>query len=318
LALISAFFTEERDKDFSAMKKFAFFAVMSISILTVATLSAETKVFLLAGQSNMAGLGGYTGYPIGAPWTDPPYDHADAPCPAPYDKPQTDVKFWNYGAKAGEDHANVLKEGDDWVDLRPGFGHRDDGFGPEVSFGYQLKKMYPNDEIYLIKSSTGGTNLAADWNPNPDAMGPQYKLFKSRADAALANLAAAGKKPVIAGMIWMQGEDDSTNPVYAKAYEENLKNFIKQVRSDFKAPEMRFVIGRISYMSKLWTSIENIDTVRGAQQKVAETDGNAAWFDTDDLKWSYYGHYGTQGQIDLGLRFAKELAPSKAKEEKDK
>ena len=214
-----------------------------------ASASAETKVFLLAGQSNMAGLGGYTGYPLGKPWNDPPYDHADVPCPAPYDKPQTDVKFWNYGAKPGDDHANVLKAGDAWVDLRPGFGHRDDGFGPEVSFGYQLKKLFPKDDIYLIKSSTGGTNLAADWNPNPDSMGPQYKLFKSRVDAALANLTAAGKKPTIVGMIWMQGEDDSTNPAFAKAYGDNLKNFIAKVRSDYKAPEMKFVIGRITYMA---------------------------------------------------------------------
>ena len=82
------------------------------------------------------------------------------------------------------------------------------------------------------------------------------------------------------------------------------------MRSDFGAPEMKFVIGRITYMSKLWTTTENIDTVRVAQQKVPAIDGNAAWFDTDDLKWSYYGHYGTQGQIELGLRFAKEFAPA--------
>jgi alpha-galactosidase len=292
--------------------------VLMSSVLTASSALAEVKVFLLAGQSNMAGLGGYTGYPLGKPWDDPPYDHADLPCPAPYDKPQTEVKFWNYGAKPGDDHANVLKAGDAWVDLQPGFGHRDDGFGPEVSFGYQLKKLYPKDDIYLIKSSTGGTNLAVDWNPNPDSMGPQYKLFKTRVDAALANLTAAGKKPTIAGMIWMQGEDDSTNPAFAKAYQENLLHFIKKVREDFKAPEMKFVIGRITYMAKLWTSTETIDIVRAAQQKAAEVDGNAAWFDTDDLKWSYYGHYGTNGQIELGCRFAKELAPAKKDGEEKK
>ncbi len=286
-----------------------YMGALTFSIMAANPASAGTKVFLLAGQSNMAGLGGYTGYPLGKPWDDPPYDHADLPCPAPYDKPQIDVKFWNYGAKPGEDHVNILKAGNGWVDLRLGFGHRDDGFGPEVSFGYELKKLYPQDEICLIKSSTGGTNLAVDWNPDPKTMGPQYKLFKTRVEAALANLTAAGKQFTIVGMIWMQGEDDSTVPAHANAYQENLTNFIKQVRRDFRAPEMKIVIGRITYMSKLWTSTENIDIVRAAQQKAAETDGNAAWFDTDDLKWSYYGHYGTQGQIELGLRFAKPFAP---------
>ena len=113
----------------------------------------------------------------------------------------------------------------------------------------------------------------------------------------------------------MQGEDDSTSPAFAKAYQENLLNFIKTVRSDFKAPEMRFVIGRITYMSKLWSTTETIDIVRASQQKVPEIDGNAAWFDTDDLKWAYYGHYGTEGQIELGLRFAKKFAPTVKDEE---
>lgn len=289
-----------------------------ISTLMSSPASAEVKVFLLAGQSNMAGLGGYTGYPLGKPWDDPPYDHADSPCPGPYDKPQTEVKFWNYGGKPSEDHVNVLTAGDAWVDLKPGFGHRDDGFGPEVSFGYQLKKLFPKDEIYLIKSSTGGTNLAADWNPNPDSMGPQYKMFKSRVDAALANLTDAGKKPIVVGMIWMQGEDDSTNQAFAEAYQANLLNLIKRARTDFQAPEMRFVIGRITYMAKLWSTEERIDIVRAAQQKVPEIDKNAAWFDTDDLLWCYYGHYGTKGQIELGLRFAKEFDPKKRTAEEKK
>jgi hypothetical protein len=301
------------------MKKIIVFylGALMISVVAASLVSADTKVFLLGGQSNMSGVGGYNGYPLGKPWDDPPYNHADEPCPAPYDKPQAGVRFWNYTGTPGDDHVNVLDHGDAWVDLRPGFGHRDDQFGPEVSFGYQLKKMYPNDEICLIKSATGGTSLAADWKPTPEAMGPQYKLFRSRVDAALANLDAAGKKYTVGGMIWMQGENDSTVPDHAKAYAENLKSFIKQVRSDVHAPEMKFVIGRISYMSKMWAPIENIDLVRGAQQKVAETDGNAAWFDTDDLQWAYYGHYGTSGQIELGLRFAKALDPVVNKEEKN-
>jgi hypothetical protein len=296
--------------------------ILGLSLLFACALlanpaSAETKVFLLGGQSNMAGLGGYTGYPLGKPWDDPPYNHADLPCPAPYDAPQPTVKFWNYGAPAGADHVNVLKPGDAWVDLRPGFGHRDDGFGPEVSFGYTLRKLYPKDEIYLVKSSTGGTDLAVDWNPDPEKMGPQYKLFKSRVDAALKNLTDAGKKPVVVGMIWMQGENDSTVPDKAKAYGENLKNFVAQVRKDFNAPKMRFVLGRISYMSKLWTAKEHIDTVRTAQTKVDSLAGNAAWVDTDDLTWSYYGHYGTKGQIELGIRFANEFAPKAMKTAKE-
>jgi hypothetical protein len=282
-----------------------------LAALSVSTASAATKVFLLGGQSNMAGVGGYSGYNKNMPpWSDQPYDHADAPCPAPYSAPLAAVKFWDFGyGKKPADFVNVPETGNGWVDLQPGFGHRADQFGPELSFGRRLHELYPNDEIYLIKHAIGGTNLAADWNPNPDTMGPRYKVFKQRVDAALANLKKAGKNPTIVGMIWMQGEDDSTNPAYAEAYEKNLQNLIAKVRSDFNAPDMKFVAGRISTMSKLWTSPENIELVRKAQENIAKTSKNASWIDTDDLTWGYYGHYGTQGQIDLGNRFADEFKP---------
>jgi hypothetical protein len=289
-------------------------AVLAALFVLTTSVSAATKVFLLAGQSNMSGVGGYSGYNKNLPpWSDPPYDHADAPCPAPYNTPLPAVKFWNFGyGKKPADFVNEPETGDGWVDLQPGFGHRADQFGPELGFGHRLHELYPNDEIYLIKHAIGGTDLAVEWNPNPEAIGPRYKVFKQRVDAALANLKKAGKNPEIVGMIWMQGENDSTNPAYAKAYEKNLQNLIAKVRSDFNAPDMKFVAGRITTMSKLWTTPENIELVRKAQENIAKTNKNASWIDTDDLKWAYYGHYGTQGQIDLGIRFANEFKPKPA------
>jgi hypothetical protein len=274
--------------------------------------SAATKVFLLGGQSNMSGVGGYSGYIHDSPpWSDPPYNHADAPCPKPYSSPLPAVKFWNYGyGKKPADFVNDPLPGDGWVDLQPGFGHRADQFGPELGFGHRLHELFPKDDIYLIKSAYGGTNLAVQWNPDPKAMGPRYKQFHERVHAALANLKKAGRDPKIVGMIWMQGEDDSTNAQFAKDYEKNLKNLIATVRTEFKAPHMKFVVGRITDMSKLWATPEQIRTVRTAQEKVPALVGNASWINTDDLKWGYYGHYGTQGQIELGIRFANQFAPA--------
>ena len=70
---------------------------------------------------------------------------------------------------------------------------------------------------------------------------------------------------------------------------------------------MKFVIGRIDNWP--WSTVPaDQELVRTAQVTVAEQDGNAAWFDTDDLQRVYTGHYGTQGQVDLGIRFANEFA----------
>ena len=108
-------------------------------------------------------------------------------------------------------------------------------------------------------------------------------------------------------MIWMQGESDA-NPVDGPVYATNLTNFIGKVRSDFVTPDMRFVLGRIS---SYWDTPPNsgAELVRAAEVTVPGEVGNAAWVDTDDLQMSSStpGHYGTQGQIDLGIRFANDF-----------
>jgi hypothetical protein len=265
---------------------FLLFVALTIGLTTPA--HAETKVFLLGGQSNMAGVGAWPGGDTGRG-----YYPADANCPAPYNAPQAAVKFWNGG----------------WENLQPGFGYLSGTeFGPEVSFGYTLhNSIFPTDEIYLVKYAVSSTALAPSAHQwTPDGTGTTYNTFESIVNAALSNLSASGKSPTIAGMIWMQGESDAYNgSASAATYATNLTNFIGHVRSDFNTPNMPFVLGQIDDYA--WGTPENNALVRAAQETVPGTLTNVAWFSTDDLQRAYWGHFGTQGQIDLGIRFANEL-----------
>jgi hypothetical protein len=49
--------------------------------------------------------------------------------------------------------------------------------------------------------------------------------------------------------------------------------------------------------------------VRSAQWNIGSQVSNTSCVNTDDLQWAIYGHYGTQGQIDLGNRYAAKFAP---------
>ena len=254
-------------------------AVLVTSLtLSSAPAMAATKVFFLGGQSNMAGYG------------------VNAQLTSPYNSPPSDVKIWDNGTSQ-------------WVALRGGFGGTADYFGPEVSFGYAIHTTFPNDNIYLIKHGADATSLAGDWNPN--GTGAQYNAFKSIAKAALKDLSNANVSPTIAGMLWMQGEADARIEPYAINYETNLKNLITAVRTDFNAPDMQFVVGRIL---PFWNQggVQWNTMVRTAQETVPGIVGHASWINTDDLQISptYVGHYGTQGQIDLGSRFAGKFAPT--------
>jgi hypothetical protein len=287
-------------------------AAMLIALSLVAPASAATKIFLMGGQSNMAGVGGYAGYlaPNTYPWSMPPYDHADAPCPSPYNQPLDSVKFWNYTTDTvGADLVHNPGTGNGWISLQNGYGYRTDQFGPELGFGARLRELYPDDEIYIVKLGITSTSLGGNWNPN--GSGATYNLFKQRVNAAIGNLVGQGKTPQIAGMVWMQGEEDSTISSYAPNYTTNIANFVSTVRntySAYDAQNMKFVAGRITYMTQLWASRSQIDLVRDAQGSIASHVAKASCVNTDDLEWGYYGHYGTQGQIDLGNRFANQFA----------
>ena len=53
----------------------------------------------------------------------------------------------------------------------------------------------------------------------------------------------AGQGYEIAGFVWFQGYNDQFNPEYHSNYADNMKIFIKDVRTTFKTPDMPFVIG---------------------------------------------------------------------------
>jgi hypothetical protein len=260
------------------MKKAAFIVVlMTMFAFATAPAFAAVKVFLLAGQSNMVGFGDSAGLS------------------APYNAVQNNVNFWSNGTNS-------------WVPLQPGVTRTGDPlyFGPEVSFGRTIKNLNPNDSIYLVKYAMGSTNLAVNWNPN--GTGANYNTFKTVVSNALKKLTNAGLSPTIAGMAWMQGEADVTD-TYAPHYADNLTNFIDAVRNDFSTPDMPFVLGRIS--QHYWGPPADQDLVRLAQSTVPGQMDGVSWVNTDDLGlWTsgtWAGHFNTQGQIDLGVRFANAI-----------
>lgn len=317
-------------------KSLPFLTAAILALLLVAPASAVTRVFLLAGQSNMAGEGGYNGYmsqrsdkfwvtysgsisSSTGNWTVYPRAFGpDAACPAAYSQPSSTVKFWNYvpdNRPADYPLSHNAGVGNGWIPLQNGYGQRTDEFGPELSFGARIQELYPNDEIYLVKYAVGGTDLGNNWNPS--VANNCYTNFKARVNAAINNIRTVLKKdPVVSGMLWMQGENDSTVDSYAHAYAANLKNLITNVRNTtYNAQDMKFVAGRITYAAQQWSDKTHLDLVRNAQWNVGNTAtsygvANASCVNTDDLEWAFYEHYGTQGCIDLGLRFANEFPGS--------
>lgn len=239
-------------------------SIYSIETSEPVTPPGLSRVFFMAGQSNMLGYG------------------YSAELAAPYKDPLPEVRYWN---------------GANWVDLRTGFGRGTD-FGPEIYFGHILNEALPTDTIYLVKFAVGGTSLWNHWKPNT---GVWHTEFVSRATGALARLEADGVDYEVSAMLWMQGESDAADNKGA-FYEANLRGFISDIRTRFGISDLPFYLGRIRdyYGSTVQNNLVRVAQVDVADTthnvEWFDTDGFGDLIEG--------GHYDTNGQAQMGTTFA--------------
>ncbi len=149
-----------------------------------------------------------------------------------------------------------------------GYGGAGKKLGPEFGFGLSIAEEV-DGPILLIKTSWGGKSLNYNFRP-PSAgayelnekeksggkaeevkknAGLNYRLMNESIHKVLDSLkenhpaydAAAGYE--IAGFVWFQGFNDQFAPEYRDNYKDNMVSFIKDVREEYKVPNMPFIIG---------------------------------------------------------------------------
>ena len=198
-----------------------------------------------------------------------------------------------------------------------------DRFGIEITFAIEMKKMFPNENIAIIKYSRGGTSIHIDaagpfgcWDPDFTAGTGvnQYDHFLATLKNAWAvsDIDGDGENDELipAGILWMQGESDAHTPEIANLYLANLKRLMDLMRAALLTDDLPVVIGRISDSGneedgKVW-DFGNV--VRWQQAKFVNQDKNAALITaTDNYGYSDKWHYNTAGYIDFGKQFALEM-----------
>jgi len=284
-------------------------AIIGMSALS---LASEVDVYLLAGQSNMQGLG------------------QTNELTAEQKAPPKDLLYWN--GKAFE----PLIPG---VTVTAGKNE----FGPEIGFAAEISKN--GRKACIIKDYNSGKPLDAGWNdqkwigdppaPNRITFYPgtaaddpnQGTLYKNgmlpRFKAGLAAITIAGDIPHIRALVWMQGEADSKNPVSAARYAADLKNLRDRIASDLglaTPTTLPLVFGQVLPYEPALPRFICREVLR-AQQAAADmksgkpeaipfcrmvsTDGYPLRPDTV--------HYTTAGQFSLGKAFATAVDEFSAK-----
>lgn len=239
--------------------------------------SGLTKVFILAGQSNMEGHGVIKGRP-GQKGTLETLSKDPASAA-------------RYKHLLAEDGKWVVR--DDvwirWYDNKGklavgGFAGRG-SIGPELGFGWAVGD-YLDDKVLLIKFGPGGTSLAGPWRPPSSGpagekprgpgVGDEYDKMIAGVKKQLKNLKADfpdydGKGYEIVGFGWHQGWNDGCSAKDVAEYEKNMANFIRDVRKDLGAEKLPFVIGGSGFGGWGQTVARRLG-IMAAQKATAEKD----------------------------------------------
>jgi hypothetical protein len=211
--------------------------------------------------------------------------------------------FLSSAGSAGDSHLFILSGQSNMAGLKP-----------ENAFLPELKKLLPGSDIEHVKFAKGGQPIRK-WVKNFDEIAAKSKLPAKKDSGAFydqtlkAVRAKIGTKaPKTMTFLWMQGERDAKENLSA-AYEESMQTLIANLRKDLDAPEMNFVIGRLSDFS---TSAQ-WEAVRAAQVKVAQDDPRGSWVDTDDTNNKMKNnkphndlHYTKEGYDLFGQRLARQ------------
>ena len=254
------------------------------------------KIFLLAGQSNMEGH-------ATLPTIDFLGEDTDPARAALLKKFKPDGK-----TLITRDDVWVVSNGAPFDKLQPGLGARPDAaklggkIGPEYAFGYFMAEALP-EQILLIKTSEGGTSLHQNWRPpsagplpgaKPEDVGNMYRALVENVHDTIRDLKKlfpaydekAGYE--IAGLVWFQGYNDLFDETGRKAYGKNLVMLINDLRKEFKAPNMKVVVGVMGVNGPLNEGTHNPKQadVRAGQRfinTVPELKGNAKAFESAPL-----------------------------------
>lgn len=225
------------------------------------------QVFLLAGQSNMAGRGEVT--------------EADR-----------------------EIHPRVLmlaKDGSWQYAVDPiHFDKKVAGAGLAKSFALELVRRDPDITIGLVPAACGGSHIA-HWEP-----GTYYEKTASRPyDDAISRTRRAMQDGTLKAILWHQGEGDSS-PKAAAVYGDRLTALIGRFRKDLDVPELPFIIGQLGqFPAKPWSP--GRVQVNEAQVQVAGKVPHTVFVLSEGLiSKGDNTHFNTESLHEFGKRYAHE------------
>ncbi|RZC48500.1 hypothetical protein C5167_016928 [Papaver somniferum] len=225
------------------------------------------QIFILSGQSNMAGRGGVNSHKK--------FDGILPP------ECQPDPKILRLDAHLRWVEAHEPLHAD--IDNKKACG-----IGPGMPFTKAVRSQDPSiDVVGLVPCAVGGTAIK-EWEKGAH-------LYENMVKRAKASTRCGGE---IKAILWYQGESDTSTQHDADTYKANMERFIHSVRSDLCFPTLPIIQVAIISGDKAW-----LEKVRESQlgidmPNVVCVDAKGLELKEDNL------HLTTEAQVKLGNMLA--------------
>ena len=173
------------------------------------------------------------------------------------------------------------------------------GVGLGKTFGVLVAEANEGVTVGLIPCAAGGSPIKS-WEP-----GGYHSQTKSHPyDDALDRAKVALKSGTLKGILWHQGESDA-KPELAAVYEEKLRALVGRFRKELDAPKVPFIAGQMGqFKERPWSDTKKrVDAAhRALPEKVADT----AFVNSDGLKHKGDRvHFDAASYRTFGERYAK-------------
>lgn len=177
------------------------------------------------------------------------------------------------------------------------------GVGLGRTFAIEYAKAHPGVTVGLIPAACGGSPIAT-WQP-----GKYFEDTKSHPyDDALARARHALTRGKLQGILWHQGESDRT-PELAPVYEAALTTLIDGFRRELDAPNVPFLIGQLGQFPGAGEWDEHARRVDRAHHDVAAHVPFTAFVSSNGLTSKPDNlHFDARSLRELGKRYAAALA----------
>lgn len=172
------------------------------------------------------------------------------------------------------------------------------GVGLGKTFGQIIAEATPGVTIGLIPCAVGGSPIDS-WQP-----GVFYPATKSHPWDDMARRAAiALKSGTLKGILWHQGESDS-NAKAAPGYEAKLHDLVKRLRALLNAPNVPFIAGQMGKFADAPWSPDKIIVDKAHQDLVSKVP-HTAFVSAEGLQHKGDKvHFDSASFRELGKRYA--------------